>query len=593
AVVFVCALALITVRPAALDTDTLRGNMTRKIAAWSGGQLAISGPIRFSYFPTISVEAEQVQIQAPGRIPMVIEITAEKLRVDAGFWSLIWPNADLDRLVLDGAIVRLRQQGATPDVAPPQKDEFRLFKALQESPVESVILQRSKIVLAGEQREETIELASGNIRIYGGTGAVTTTGKATWRERSLTFAFTADAPRIDKGTAAIPVRLTAESPIASASMEAMATVASGIQLAGKMDVNIADLSQFARWLGLLLPEDSRPHRFVASGSFDWDKDLLGFDDGTFVLDGNKAIGTMAVKFAETRPRIEGTLAFQRFELPLLPADSGTPKPKSAPSTDGFAWMHHFDADLRISTVSLATPALEIGQAAIATVLRSGQLDADFAVLDLCGGKANGRVEYNAAVPEGRARLVTNIDDLSAKRCLTSLAGSSPVRGVARISADITSDGRNFAALMERLAGSVSVSLSEAEVDVDVSRIVPLASKSDVKGWAPLLGRSTTLTKLDGQFVLRRSIAYSNALTLETPEKATLTAEGTTDLATGDVDYFVVVENVPTTAGNAESTAQPPRLHVSGSWLRPNFQLERMRAGSRDTPSLNQTLTQFD
>lgn len=582
AMLLVWALVLLIFRPPALDTDALRATMTRKLTAWSGGQLAIAGPLHFSYFPTIAVEAEGVTVSAPERLPLVSEIAIEKLRIEGGLLSLLWPNADFEKLILEGARVSVRKPGPTPELAPPQTDEMRLLQAMKDTPVEWLILRRSRVQFEGEEKD-SLEQVDADIRLINGSGAANASGKLQWHGQPVTFALNGSAPQIDKGTASIPMTVSIEAPALNASLDGRAAVASGMQFAGQIELSISDVVRFGRWMGLLLPEGGEARKFSFSGKFDWDKDLIGFDEGSFSIDGNRAIGALAMKFGAARPQVEGTLAFQKLMLPAVQAEPGKAETPVPGNPDSFTWMHHVDIDLRISTASLVMPSLEIGQAAISAVLRSGQLDADFAILDLCEGKANGRLEYDAAVPEGRARLAASINGLSARTCLAALAGAEPLRGTADIDAEITTEGRDFAALLQKASGQVRLNLTEGEVDLDIAKLGALAAKGDLHGWAPLRGRTTAVNALEGTIVLRPGTAYSDSIKLITADKSVVTGEGTVDLATGEVDYRIVVTTDPPKTPPAVARAGetgPSQLHVSGSLSKPVFQIAPVRSGSR-------------
>jgi hypothetical protein len=54
--------------------------------------------------------------------------------------------------------------------------------------------------------------------------------------------------------------------------------------------------------------------FSAAGAFHFAGWTLNFDDWAFALDGNKAVGLLALTATGSRPRVEGTLAFDRLVL---------------------------------------------------------------------------------------------------------------------------------------------------------------------------------------------------------------------------------------------------------------------------------------
>ena len=82
--------------------------------------------------------------------------------------------------------------------------------------------------------------------------------------------------------------------------------------------------RFFKWIGIRIPDGDSLKGFSAAGAFHLAGSTLTFDDGTFTLDGNKAVGLLALTAGDPRPRVEGTLAFDRLVLdPYL----GSAKPE--------------------------------------------------------------------------------------------------------------------------------------------------------------------------------------------------------------------------------------------------------------------------
>ena len=82
-------------------------------------------------------------------------------------------------------------------------------------------------------------------------------------------------------------------------------------------------ARFLRWAGIALPPGRSLKKLSAAGKARWNGSTLTFDDGTFSLDGNKAVGLLAVT-PGPRPRIDATLDFERLAIdPYLDGTDST------------------------------------------------------------------------------------------------------------------------------------------------------------------------------------------------------------------------------------------------------------------------------
>ena len=165
--------------------------------------------------------------------------------------------------------------------------------------------------------------------------------------------------------------------------------------------------------------------FSAAGGFHLAGSALTFDDGTFTLDGNKAVGLLALTAGDPRPRVEGTLAFDRLVLdPYL----GSAAPKAGKQPDGAApfpfnqpLLQFIDADLRISAAAIEAGALKLGRGGFTITAKQGSVASEVGELELCGGSADGRLNVDLAQAKKQINLVANLADISLDACLEPLA----------------------------------------------------------------------------------------------------------------------------------------------------------------------------
>ena len=205
---------------------------------------------------------------------------------------------------------------------------------------------------------ETIKKIDARFDASSGTGAMSSFGSFTLRNETVGFAFDCGAPSETADGPRIPVSLTFTSTPVTAKVTGTASFANGLQLDGDVQADMANaLAGFCRWAGIALPEGKSLQGLSASGMAHWNGTTLTFDDGSFTLDGNAAVGLLAVT-PGMRPRVDGTLAFDRLALdPYLGGSDAGRACRPRKSRFDQALLKYFDADLRISAAEITAPAI--------------------------------------------------------------------------------------------------------------------------------------------------------------------------------------------------------------------------------------------
>jgi hypothetical protein len=174
--------------------------------------------------------------------------------------------------------------------------------------------------------------------------------------------------------------------------------------------------RFLRWARIALPPGPSLKKLSAAGKARWN----GSTDlrrRTFSLDGNKAVGLLAVT-PGPRPRIDATLDFER--LAIDPYLDGTDSPTHPAAQAGLlegTLIKYFDADLRISAANISAPMIKLGRGGFTISTKDGVLASEVGELDLCGGEASGSVNVDLSREVAKANLVASLDDVPVEGCL--------------------------------------------------------------------------------------------------------------------------------------------------------------------------------
>jgi len=605
--IVVATIYLIT-GPALLNKKTIRTIVTQNLRDWTGASVSVNGPTKISFFPRPKLKIYRVNLAGIKRLPLIQDLEADKIVVELGLWSLISGTPVIDRVTLIRPQIK---SSITPQPSGTQSPAF--VHALASAPFDQIRLLNGKVAVTGPQATEEFTNVTASIDIDGSDGAHSSGGSFTWRKQPVSFGYNADALSQVANAATMPITVKLDGELFSAEIDGSAVITNGLRVTGDLDLEIPNLPNFAKWTGMLVPDDQSEGNFAAEGTFYWAGHRIGFDEGTFDLDGNRALGAMALEISGPRPQIEGTLALQKLDLTRYFAPKDSPHP--AKKIDGeksktrkpvgvdFPLLHHINIDLRISTTQLTAGPLKLGQSAISFSLKSGILMADLAVFEVCEGNANARLSFNATLPDSAVRVTGGMAGISAKSCIEVFIPDSSLEGTADVSADVTSKGRTTEELFESLNGKITFSLDEGKADIDIPKLVEKLREGPVLGWKATQGSATSFQSLAGEFFLRRGAAYTDSLKADLGETALL-GEGTIDFASKILDMRLLM-----TGGQAE-TAPPPKtsqgaetpddakpetrtagaIVIKGPWSEPTFSLELAKSSAQNNSSGGQTKT---
>ena len=216
-------------------------------------------------------------------------------------------------------------------------------------------------------------------------------GSFVLRNETVRFALDSTALTKDAETSTLPLTLTLTSAPINAKIVGKAIFGKTATFSGDMQAEIDNVRRFAVWSGIDLPNGSNLNGFTASGAFRIAGPTLTFDDGNFTLDGNSAVGLLAI----TKGR---NTAYRRRRLPSTglaawPLYRARNRGGSADRPAAFdrALLRHFDADLRLSAGAIDAGKLKLGHGAFTITAKEDTIVSEVSELELCGGTASGRL----------------------------------------------------------------------------------------------------------------------------------------------------------------------------------------------------------
>jgi AsmA protein len=549
------------------DSASLAARVTDALSEWSGGEVKLTGPLKVRYFPDVAIKGG-FELTNAARLPLIKSITAKDAKVSLDVAALLLGRLRIDAVRLYSPEIVLKQAPSMV-TGPDHTLQARVTNLLRGAPVGVIRVSNGLVRVATASGSEAIENLDARLDVRSGKGAISSFGTLMFRGEKVGYVLNCETASQSGDDLRVPVSLTFNSTPIAAKFTGTARVATGLQLDGNVQAEIPNARSLLRWTGIALPAGGGLQTLTASGPAHWNGTTLTFEDGAFTLDGNAAVGLLAITPGE-RPRIEGTLDFDRLALePYI--DSGvTPETETAKSTLAeHAILKFFDADLRISAATITAPVLNLGRGGFTISAKGGVIASEVGELELCGGSATGRLGLDLRNEMAKANLTASLSDVPVDGCLAPLAPDVSINGIGGLKAELTSEGRSYDELIQRLAGTFKLNALKGAVPVDLARLLGPAQPIDGDGWsrssATLYDQLQTDCRLDSGHI---SCEMFNMQT----RRGLISGSGGVDLKRQMIDWdlFVASDTQPLKASQL-SINSPPRISISGSLARPTIQ----------------------
>ncbi len=340
---------------------------------------------------------------------------------------------------------------------------------------------------------------------------------------------------------------------------------------------------------------------------------------TGALDRTKGTGDIAVTTGGARPIVRANLKFAELDLnsilgltptgqsvpaqppaaapPAKPAAASAPQsiedllkenpPAPGPQVRGFAqtsgWsqdpydfsvLNLVDADARVSVGRLLYKEIKIGQSLAAVGLKAGVLKADFSDVQLYGGRGKGLVAIDAS-DLANPRITTNIalDGVEGLPLLKDAADLDWLSGKAKITAGVTGQGRNQAAIMNSLGGSADISFADgAIVGINIPGLLRNIGQGKLSGLSSAPTEKTDFSEMSSSWAINNGVARNSDLKLVGP-LIRVTGAGAVKLGERTIDYTLkpkIVADARGQGGAIDIGGLEVPLKVQGPWEKPKF-----------------------
>ena len=537
------------------DTSHFADRVAGNLSAWSGGKVRFTGPIRISLFPEISVRGP-LEITDIVRLPFIRKVDIKEARASLDLPDLLGGTVRIDVLRLQKPKVQLND-GFRPS---PEPGQTLVRDLLSNLPVRVLSIRNGKV----ELKPEAIKGIYAHVDAGKENGALSVLGFFSYQGERVRFTVESGRPTASSDAEFVPVSMTVNSSTLRGTLNSTATFGEAFKLDGGIDAEIDDVRSFLRWVGYDVPDGNSLKTLTAGGTFHFSGSNFAVEDGVFSIDGNRAIGVLAFS-PKTRPRLEGTLAFDQLVLDPYLASGDTTAP-TTPKLDQLL-LRSLDVDLRVSANAISAKSLPLGGGGGFTLTaRNGSVTSEIGELQLCGGRADGRFDLELAPAKSTLNLDASISDGSLEACLTPLSLGVPLRGIGDLTLDLTADGNSQAELLAGLAGRLKLNARSGTVPLDLSKFLNASTPIEVTGWSDTGGNS--FDRLQADCSVNRGQVRCESLSLQRGEE-NVSVAGDLDLTKGTVNWTLTANPA---SGPVSVSAPPssPALSIRGPLSQPSI-----------------------
>jgi AsmA protein len=535
------------------NSEQLRTRVTKALSEWTGGKVSLTEPWSVRYFPPLSIRGS-FEVRDAHRLPLIQSITAKDIKISINFGQLLFGRFSIDGMRLNRPVITLKHQNAPPVSI----DE--IANLLDGMTVSAVRLRAGTV--KSSTGEDLASKLDADYDMSEGNGLLSAFGALDLHgDRVL---FVVDNGELTKSDSVVsaPFRLRLSGPI-TATFGGTAVFDDKLELNGALQADVDDGRRFLNWVGVPAPDNQSLQRLSISGPAHMSGSTLTIEDGSFTLDGNSAIGLLAVTMGK-RPRIEGTLDFERLVLDSY-QDGNQSDAETAPQGAWFdlALLKYFDTDLRVSTAKVVASPIELGRGGFTLTAKHSVVAAEIGELELCGGSATGRLALDLSQAKSKGSLVGNLVDINIDACLKPLAPTVPLQGVGSFKANVTSEGDTIEELVNDLTGDLKIRAENGTVPVDFEALLtgsaPLESGWSQKTLTPFETLVADCRLTAGHFSCQR-------VKMQTP-RGSVSGAGEFDIERQTLDWSLSIARLMGPL-DAAKLSTSPRVSIYGPLAQP-------------------------
>ena len=391
--------------PYLVSSALVRSAMERAVAEWTGHDVTMSGAPEIAFWPKPRVTLNGVTITKPGLDAPKVLGRIEKLSATFGLYSamrgrpqfrtfhLLRPRFQVDRDRngrLDWASEGLLS--AAVRKVEPRDDGSQSLEAEFDAAVGTITIEDGTVELA-DQASGRMLVASGISAEIGWpklSEALKATALLDAGGLAVKLDFSLPQPLLLFGGRDATVSATLDAAAFAARFDGVANLTDGIFRSGALALAAKDIAALKAWSGIRLAGLDNLRQAQLTAELERVGEELRLDDLQFDVNDTHGTGILSLsRPADAKPRVSGTLAFDRlnitrllsaFSLDLPSADEASAEGERPPRL--LQWP---DFDLTLSATRADLPPFELGDVAASIMATSKTAQFDIADAAFEGG----------------------------------------------------------------------------------------------------------------------------------------------------------------------------------------------------------------
>lgn len=600
--IVVLLIAVVVAVPMLIPSAVYKERVVALVKAQTGRDLTIGGDVGLSFFPSLAVKVENVDLSnAPwGKDKSMASM--KELRAAIKILPLFKGEVEIDSFVLVDPIIHLEVKadgtpnwqfntGATPAPAPTKADaaasEGSAGTSLNQIRLGEVSIKNGSATYRNAQSGQSLafEAVNLNLSLPGLDDPFSADGSLTWNSEPLTFSLKADRPRALTEGGPTPVEFSLGSSKLNATYKGSFQAFDAIKFNGGVDLDVPSVRNLAMWLGSPLPAGKGFGPLTIHGEAQGSGTTFSFNNAKLSFDGMNATGKVAVMTAGARPMIKGNLDIDRIDTNIYMSDGTNAAPAAsasgaaAPANGGWSTtpidlsgLKTVDADITLSTKELLVKNIKIGESALALRLNNGVLDVDLNKIALYKGAGSGNLTLSGAgrVPQMNADF--KISGVEAQPLLRDATGFERLSGLSAISIAVNTTGRSQREMIGALDGKGDLKFTDGAIKgVNLAQLMRTVFTAPATGWQTGGSQDTDFSEMGGTFTITNGILTNNDLKLLSP-LIRVSGAGTVNLPNQSLKYRVEPKLAATLEGQGGGEAKGIEVPViiEGPWAKPHF-----------------------
>jgi len=569
AILGLLVLAAIAVLPLVASTQLVRSRIAQELSERSGYRVTLGEAPDLVVWPRFKAELRNVALHDWAQADDQPVLSAERVEADLSAWQALFGDIEMSGVTLHRPVLQLAFDKGVPRI-PLSTGEGRLESAIERA-------REGKIV--SQPALGTLSFIDGRV-VDAATGADIATGVsgtaewpmtdapasvslgAVWRGETVSLSAFAAAPmRLITGEAT-DVRLSVKSKPVNAEFDGSLVNADRPTIDGRVALSTPSLGDALRWTGLAIGPASNVEAISLSGTAQGDGSHLKLSDAALQFEEYPGDGALELSFADGRPVISGTLAFERIDFgAFLEAFSGPAIAGGKPVVN-LDFTQQFGLDLRLSASEASGGGVTLGDVAATAQVRPGFAAFDISDASGFGGsvQAGYRADRKAEGDVSELRLSGTDIDWGAVAALAGWTAHGP-RGKGSLSATLSGPVTDWPSFPRRMSGMIGGRMGAGSIDgIDLTKLFEQPATGGFVPLASISGGATAINGGEFKATLANGIARLDTARAQT-QNETIGLQGVVSY----LDRSLALSGAVQPRDGADPVR---RFFIGGSWAAP-------------------------